>query len=283
MSAPHTATRPPRTTPRLRVGPGHAHLWVIGGQGAGDHPERMATSDLDDRDLDDRDLDDRERERAAAFVRPLDRLTYLMAHIALRRLLSVYTDIPPAQLPLGRDPCPCCGGPHGRPVLRGTPLHFSLSHSHGTALISIAATPLGVDIQRVPTLQTTELCLPQLHPAERRELHAVPRGERPRAFGRLWTRKEAYLKGLGTGLGRPPHRDYLGERTGPGAPARPRGWHVQTLPSCPDHVAALALAAPVDAPPPQIVARRLPTACLSTGGATGRIAAEQHVCPHREE
>ncbi|WP_329543386.1 MULTISPECIES: 4'-phosphopantetheinyl transferase superfamily protein [unclassified Streptomyces] len=266
MSAPHTAAR-------LPVGTGRVHLWVIGSQWAGDHPERMVTSELDDR----------ERERAAAFVRPLDRLTYLMAHIALRRLLTAYTDIPPAQLPLGRDTCPCCGGPHGRPVLHGTPLHFSLSHSHGIALISIAAAPLGVDVQRVPTLQTAHLCLPEMHPAEQQELNALPETERPRAFGRLWTRKEAYFKGLGTGLGRELHCDYLGERTGPDAPARPRGWRVQTVPSCPEHVAALAVAAPADAPPLDITARRLPTECLYTDDATERIAAEQHVCPNWEE
>ncbi|WP_420719178.1 4'-phosphopantetheinyl transferase family protein, partial [Streptomyces sp. WM6386] len=96
-----------RNAHRLTVDTHQIHLWVIGTEWAGDHPEHMVTSELDDR----------ERERAAAFVRPLDRLTYLMAHIALRRLLSAYTGIPPAGLPLGRDTCPCCGGPHGRPVL----------------------------------------------------------------------------------------------------------------------------------------------------------------------
>ncbi|WP_159038306.1 4'-phosphopantetheinyl transferase family protein, partial [Streptomyces sp. WM6386] len=92
-------------------------------------------------------------------------------------------------------------------VLHGTGLHFSLSHSHGIALISIADAPLGVDVQRVPTLETVELCLPELHPAEQRELRALPDAEQPLAFGRLWTRKEAVVKAAGArltqGLGLP--------------------------------------------------------------------------------
>ncbi|MEU5893111.1 4'-phosphopantetheinyl transferase superfamily protein [Streptomyces sp. NPDC047461] len=272
MSPVRSAAPLLRTVPRLSVDPQQIHLWVIGTEWAGEHPEHMVTSELDDR----------ERERAAAFVRPLDRLTYLMAHIALRRLLSAYTGIPPAELPLGRDTCPCCGGPHGRPVLHGTGLHFSLSHSHGIALISIADAPLGVDVQRVPTLETVELCLPELHPAEQRELRALPDAEQPLAFGRLWTRKEAYFKGLGTGLGRELNSDYLGERTDPDAPARPRGWRIENMPSCPAHVAAVAIAAPAGAAGPDILARRLPTECLYTDDATERIAAERQVCPNWE-
>lgn len=273
MSPARTAAPLLRTAaPRLTVDTHQIHLWVIGTEWAGDHPEHMVTSELDDR----------ERERAAAFVRPLDRLTYLMAHIALRRLLTAYTGIPPAELPLGRDTCPCCGGPHGRPVLHGTGLHFSLSHSHGIALISIADAPLGVDVQRVPTQETVELCLPELHAAEQQELRALPDAEQPLAFGRLWTRKEAYFKGLGTGLGRELNSDYLGERTDPNAPARPRGWHIENMPSCPAHVAAVAIAAPADTTAPDILARRLPTECLYTDDATERIAAERQVCPNWE-
>ncbi|NNN38196.1 hypothetical protein HLK59_49455, partial [Streptomyces sp. S3(2020)] len=64
--------------------------------------------------------------------------------------------------------------------------------------------------------------------------------------------------------------------------ARPRGWRIENMPSCPAHVAAVAIAAPAEAAAPDILARRLPTECLYTDDATERIAAERQVCPNWE-
>ena len=54
------------------------------------------------------------------------------------------------------------------------------------------------------------------------------------------------------------------------------------MPSCPAHVAAVAVVAAADAAPLDILARRLPTECLYTDDATERIAAERQVCPNWE-
>ncbi|MEU1185869.1 4'-phosphopantetheinyl transferase superfamily protein [Streptomyces sp. NPDC005820] len=204
------------------------------------------------------ELDREEHERAAAFVRPHDRLQYLAAHIALRRLLAAYTGMPPDRMRFGRDGP---GGRRGRPTLLGAPvpLHFSLSHSHGLVLFGVASTPVGVDVQRVPSRETTELCLSKLHPQERAELVRLAADARPLVFGRLWTRKEAYLKGLGTGLARSPAADYLGEHRGGAAPARPTGWTVRNVPAAPGHVAATALRTEEEH---RITVRRLPPECL---------------------
>ncbi|MGW9302714.1 4'-phosphopantetheinyl transferase family protein [Streptomyces cyaneofuscatus] len=220
--------------PRLEVPADDVHLWALDTPGGTRVPAAAAA-----------ELAPAERRRAAAFVRPSGRLLYVRAHLALRRLLSAYTGIAPALLELRRDACPRCAGPHGRPVLADPPgLHFSLSHSHGLALIGIARTPVGVDVQRVPTARTVELCLPVLRPREQRELLDLPAAARPRAFGELWTRKEALLKGIGTGLshgvGAAP---YLGTHHASGRSAGARGWSVADLPGCPDHAAAVALAA----------------------------------------
>ncbi|MCX5199457.1 4'-phosphopantetheinyl transferase superfamily protein [Streptomyces sp. NBC_00249] len=229
------------------MSPGEVDLWDL----------RLPDRDDGDGLLDTSDLDDRERARAARFVSPRSRARYVAAHIALRRVLSTYLGLPAGELAFGRDPCPGCGGPHGRPVLTGSGSvpHFSLSHSRGLAVVAVAATPVGVDVQYVPPARTVERCAPALHPREQTELAAVPEVRRPEAFARLWARKEAYLKGIGTGLSRSPAADYLGDDPR----AHPLGWRVHDLTG---HPAALALNS--SAPPRPIprtlrLPRRRPT------------------------
>ncbi|WP_406063376.1 4'-phosphopantetheinyl transferase superfamily protein [Streptomyces sp. NBC_01077] len=186
------------------------------------------------------ELDGRERERAERFVSPGDRLRYVAAHIALRRVLALHTGTAPGDLRFTRATCPECGGPHGRPELAvdAPPVHFSLSHSHGLVLIAVAAAPVGADIQRSPGGGTVEACLPALHPAERAEVERRPESARPTAFGRLWTRKEAYLKGIGKGLAHGASSDYLGTDTH----GRPPGWSVLDLDLAQDRAFAAAVA-----------------------------------------
>ncbi|URN13561.1 4-phosphopantetheinyl transferase [Streptomyces radiopugnans] len=74
-------------------------------------------------------LSEEERARCAAFVREADRDRYRVAHTALRLELAAVLGTDPAAVPLTREPCPLCGGPHGRPAVPGNPVHFSLSHA----------------------------------------------------------------------------------------------------------------------------------------------------------
>ncbi|GAB3667584.1 4'-phosphopantetheinyl transferase family protein [Streptomyces sparsus] len=216
------------------------------------------------------ELSEAELSRAAAFSRAHDRLLYLSAHIALRRLLGAYLAVPPQRVPLVREPCPGCGEPHGRPAVAGdpAPLHFSLSHSNGLALFGIATEPVGVDVEKLPGDETVELCSPALHRAERAELAALAPDERRRAFGRLWTRKEAYLKGIGTGLSRDLAADYLGES---GATAPPAHWTVRNVPCGSSHTVHVAAAAVHGTAPRTTVLRWLPADLVYARDATGLV------------
>ncbi|WP_267040154.1 4'-phosphopantetheinyl transferase superfamily protein [Streptomyces sp. NBC_00347] len=187
-------------------------------------------------------LDDTERARLQGLRRAADRDQYRVAHVVLRQLLGDRLGRDPAQVRFFREPCPGCGGPHGRPAVTDAPLHFSLSHAGDAVLVAFADRPVGVDVERRPDPElaaqvSTELA-EVLHPAERAELSALPAGERPAAVARCWSRKEAYLKGVGIGLGGNPTLTYVGTRATASAPP---GWTVADVPAFPGYVAARAV------------------------------------------
>ncbi|MFE9254670.1 4'-phosphopantetheinyl transferase family protein [Streptomyces sp. NPDC006879] len=195
-------------------------------------------------------LDEGERAKARRFFRAEDRHRYLAAHLGLRALLAGYLGTDPGQVRLMREPCPGCGGPHGRPALApgqlrgGAPapqLHFSLSHSGDLALLVFATRPVGADVEALPEPVALHEVLGSLHPAEAAELRALPAGERQRAFTRVWTRKEAYLKGTGVGLAEGAAEPYVG--SGPYPAADLPGWYLSDVPVGAGYAAAFAVRA----------------------------------------
>ncbi|MEV0222076.1 4'-phosphopantetheinyl transferase superfamily protein [Streptomyces sp. NPDC050704] len=172
--------------------PDEVRLWTIrADSGLGEEPDLSV-------------LDADERRRLAGFLREADRVRYAVAHVALRGVLGELTGVAPGALRFGRETCPWCGAPHGRPMLAspsGGP-EFSLSHGGGLVLIAVARTRVGVDVEPVPADGLVAELAQELHPAEQAAVRAVPEAARAGEFARVWTRKEAYLKGLGVGLGR---------------------------------------------------------------------------------
>ncbi|MFG3497976.1 4'-phosphopantetheinyl transferase family protein [Streptomyces sp. NPDC047928] len=210
-------------------------VWLVDAARAGAEATRLAPGVLDAE----------ERRRAAAFLRDADRRCYVAAHVALRLLLGAALGREPGAVRLVREACPSCGGPHGRPATGEPGLHFSLSHSGDLALVALAAAPVGVDVERVPESRTVAETTRSLHVREVAELRALPADERPSAFARAWSRKEAYLKGLGFGLSRDPSLDYMG--TGPAPVAGqdgPAGWTVRDVRVPEGFAAALAVGTP---------------------------------------
>ncbi|MFJ5778929.1 4'-phosphopantetheinyl transferase family protein [Streptomyces sp. NPDC093094] len=183
-------------------------------------------------------LDDDELKRYRTFRTEAARVRHLVAHVALRRLLGAYLDRDPAAVSFLREPCPGCAAPHGRPALRGQGPHFSLSHAGDLVLLGFADTPVGVDVEALlePGLESD--LRRALHPAESDELSRLPLRARPAALGRCWVRKEAYLKGIGIGLGGNPAACYVG--TGE-APADLPGWRLADIPVRQGYTAACAV------------------------------------------
>ncbi|MEY9845300.1 4'-phosphopantetheinyl transferase superfamily protein [Streptacidiphilus sp. MAP5-3] len=212
-------------------------LWLIDARAPEAAPG--AASDL---------LDDDERQRAERFVHAADRLLYEVAHVTLRQVLGSHLGVDPAALAFEREPCPCCDALHGRPrvAARSVPAgrslpHFNLSHGGDLVMLGLATVPIGVDVEQTASARAVGEVRGLLHPAEQQELAAERTSTEGEAFSRIWTRKEAYLKGLGTGLGRDLSEDYLGTT---GAAPGPSGWTVLDIPAGPDHAAAVAVQAP---------------------------------------
>jgi 4'-phosphopantetheinyl transferase len=173
-------------------------------------------------------------------MRTEDRERYLVAHLALRRELGTLLDLDPAEVRLTRADCPVCGGPHGRPTVPDDLVHFSLSHAGDLVLLAFAAVPVGADVEELPGAASVRETMTALHPREQEELSAIADdAEAVRAaFGRCWTRKEAYLKGTGAGLGEDPSATYVGSL---GQPAQVPGWRLADLPAPSGYAAASAL------------------------------------------
>jgi 4'-phosphopantetheinyl transferase len=141
-------------------------------------------------------LSDDERERADRAATDTARSHFVVARGALRTLLARYLRVDP------RAPR-FAYADRGKPSLADEALRFNVAHSHGLALIAVSRDrELGVDLERVRALPAADAIAQRFFsPSERGRLASLPAPRRRHAFLSLWTRKEAYLKATGGGLG----------------------------------------------------------------------------------
>lgn len=144
-----------------------------------------------------------ELARAGRFRFERDAARYKTGRALLRGVLAAHLGCTPSALSIET-------GEHGKPfVATRSGLHFNLSHSANLALLGLGeGLPIGVDIESPTHLfedfeSTARLCFTQ---AELEELQSYPAAHRFAAFLRGWTRKEACLKAIGTGLSVEPIR-----------------------------------------------------------------------------
>ena len=83
----------------------------------------------------------------------------------------------------------------GKPVFaQREDVHFSLSHSGPYAMCAISDRPVGADIQQIKPVHLS--IARRFHFRERDWLAEQPQAEQLRAFFRIWTRKEAWVKAV---------------------------------------------------------------------------------------
>jgi 4'-phosphopantetheinyl transferase len=187
-----------------------------------------------------------ERLRAERYAIPQPGRHFRRCRAALRVLLAHYRGGAPADLAFRY-------GRFGKPELVGSSgsLHFNVSHSGEQALIAIAGSLIGVDIESARRgIDVEQLIDLVCHPQEKPALAALPAERRASAFYRLWTRKEAYCKARGAGLqlSLPSIRFHSGDAHTAAvvddALKAESAWWVHDLEAQAGHVASLCVAQP---------------------------------------
>jgi 4'-phosphopantetheinyl transferase len=113
---------------------------------------------------------------------------FALAHGAMRRIIARYMSCPPKALALSAAA--------GRaPSVKG--VRLSLSHCPDLALLAVSAGVVGVDVEQLAVAQDEDLADVAdltLSPRERTAFQRLSEVQRPRAWLRSWTRREAVVK-----------------------------------------------------------------------------------------
>jgi 4'-phosphopantetheinyl transferase len=135
-----------------------------------------------------------EAARAERYRFDRDRERFVVGRGLLRIILGRYLGLSPAEIRFAYSP-------NGKPLLPD--LDFNLSHCEDLALVAVSrGSRVGVDVERVRVLKdAAELVARFFSPGEHAAYEKLPPADQPQAFFNLWTRKEAWLKATGDGIG----------------------------------------------------------------------------------
>jgi len=224
----------PSPPAKIDLPPAEVHLWAA----ALDPPEeflgRCETL-----------LSPDERQRAARFRMGPLRTRYIAARGILRILLGRYFQADAAEFSLAYQP-------HGKPEL-GPPwndrgMEFNVSHSGDLAVYAFArGCPIGVDVEAIRAMPNAAGLLKRFFSAgEMAQWEETPPELQEVVFFQGWTRKEAWLKAVGSGLTFPLDQ-FCVTMDGParvlsihGDTAAAARWSMESCQPCRSYVAAAA-------------------------------------------
>ena len=149
--------------------------------------------DLDAVLVDDSLLSSDERERVGRKATPVLRQRQAASFQCLRLTLGEVLGTRPEALAFRVQD-------NGKPVLAEGELHFNVSHSAGVGLLAWGPRELGADVEALIARPSDSLAEEILAIAELEAWRALPSTLRQAALTRAWTRKEATLKAIGSGL-----------------------------------------------------------------------------------
>jgi len=189
-----------------------------------------------------------EKARAARFHFAQDRRNFAATRALLRTILGRYVSSDPRELVFRYSENNKPSLSPGHSINR---VEFNVSHSGTAALLAFArGRVLGVDVEQIREDFDHEALAHRFFSAhEQDELAALASSQRYHGFFRCWTRKEAYIKAVGTGLSLPLHEFDVSLKLGDGnalLATRPDDaeaalWSLQEVPAGDGYVAALCV------------------------------------------
>ena len=207
----------------------------------------MSSKDIALRNLEDL-LSEDEICRSNRFHFEKDRKQFVASRGILRTLLGNYLSCPPKELLFRYNP-------YGKPFIENKEgLCFNLAHSQDVAVFGFSIErEIGIDVEQIRQISDMEVLAARFFcKEETAKLMRLLPSDRCSAFFRCWTRKEAYIKALGKGLGI--DLDQFEVSFSPGEPVallrslpgfeEASHWHLREIPLEPDYVGAVAAEGP---------------------------------------
>lgn len=166
----------------------HLHIWSVR---LSDHNNRLENYwEI---------LSKEEIEKAKAFRFIKDRRCFIIARGVLRNLLGNYLQVDPLHIHFKY-------GAHGKPYVdHPSMLQFNISHSRNMLLLGFVKTAsIGIDVEYTKReIDVKKIAQNFFSREEITSLRAVKEEGQLDAFYNCWTRKEAFIKALGSGLSFP--------------------------------------------------------------------------------
>ena len=133
-----------------------------------------------------------------------DRESSIIAYNTLKSLLVIYTNknYRDCNSIISKDEIQIIRAPNGKPYIKDGDLHFNLSYSEEIYIIAISNHEVGVDVEKLSTAVNIDLIVKKYFSEEEKKYMNVGKNKylRIRRFYELWTRREAFVKYLGTGI-----------------------------------------------------------------------------------
>jgi len=139
-------------------------------------------------------LSDDEWSKARRFHFELHRNRFIAGRALLRLNLSSYFGCKPAEIAFHYNQW-------GKPSVPNSGLEFNVAHSENYFVLAVSREPVGVDIEKNKPIEDLYLIARTVFsPNELTAWSLLPEMDQVASFYKIWTRKEALLKGLGRGV-----------------------------------------------------------------------------------